>query len=364
MFSSSEPVPSDLHLPQFTYTTPIASVDGVPPAQPQNSPSLNESYSQPFAFSALFQSSRDLSPGLSALHSTPSQKLTRSAIREQAMTSFIGFSWGPMKDAFPSLDEYHFSPPNIDTPKPLGLRSTQSTPYIKPRHSTDSYPHATPTRPAPHTLPRTSTVRRRNTAQRRPVSDREAMKQLVDCVGMSARKKVLESGRKPRLLTLPLNRPSSGGLKKDVRFGPPLPRPIIGAVDGDVESSQEVMPEVVDYLAESEYTESEGPPSPSPSPRPGSAMSTLSRRSVTPTISASYSPRPNNTATGGSGTPLLNPLAAIYRRDRDLSESDLSDQQPFAATTLDALAHKHVSIMSDIEDIEQRLDYLLTEVSG
>ena len=343
---------------------PIASVDGVPPAQPQNSPSPNESYSQPFAFSALFQSSRDLSPGLSALHSTPSQKLTRSVMREQTMTSFIGFSWGPAKDAFPSLDSHHFSPPNIDTPKPLGLRSTQSTPYVKPRHSTDSYSHTTPIRPAPHTLPRTSTVRRRNTAQRRLVSDREAMKQLVDCVGMSARKKVLESGRKPRLLTLPLSRPRSGGLKKDVRFGPPLPRPVINAVDGDVGSLPEVMPEVVHYLAESECTESEGPPSPSPSPRPGSAMSTLSRRSVTPTISASYSLRPNDTATGNSGTLLLNPLTAIYQRDRDLSESDVSDQQPFTLTTLDALAHKHVSIMGDIEDIEQRLDYLLTEVSG
>jgi hypothetical protein len=285
-------------------------------------------------------------------------------MREQTMTSFIGFSWGPAKDAFPSLDSHQFSPPNIDTPKPLGLRSTQSTPYVKPRHSTDSYSHTTPIRPAPHTLPRTSTVRRRNTAQRRLVSDREAMKQLVDCVGMSARKKVLESGRKPRLLTLPLSRPRSGGLKKDVRFGPPLPRPVINAVDGDVGSLPEVMPEVVHYLAESEYTESEGPPSPSPSPRPGSAMSTLSRRSVTPTISASYSLRPNDTATGNSGTLLLNPLTAIYQRDRDLSESDVSDQQPFTLTTLDALAHKHVSIMGDIEDIEQRLDYLLTEVSG
>lgn len=34
------------------------------------------------------------------------------------------------------------------------------------------------------------------------VSDHEVMKQLINCVGMSARKKVLESGRKPRILTM------------------------------------------------------------------------------------------------------------------------------------------------------------------
>ena len=62
-----------------------------------------------------------------------------------------------------------------------------------------SIPYATPVRGAMQTpFHLTSTARR--TGPRRPVSDREAMKQLVDCVGMSARKRVLESGRKPRQL--------------------------------------------------------------------------------------------------------------------------------------------------------------------
>lgn len=43
-----------------------------------------------------------------------------------------------------------------------------------------------------------STASRRS----RPVTDVKALQQLVDCVGMSARKRVLDSGREPRLLVL------------------------------------------------------------------------------------------------------------------------------------------------------------------
>ena len=340
-------------------------IDG--PPCPQNPISTDESYSQPFAFSALFHSSRDSSPGLSALHSTPSQKLTRSAIREQAITSFIGFSWGPKKDAFPPPVSYRPSPSTIDTPRPLDRRSTQSTPYGRPLYSTHSYPYATPLRPAPHTLPRTSTLRRRSNAQGRTVSDREAMKQLVDCVGMSARKKVLESGRKPRVLVFPPGW-SSGGRKKDVRFGPP-PQPGNGAGDNGEDMAENSFGEhaqVMEYHAGSDYTDSEGPPSPSPSPRPGSAMSMFSRRSGTPTISASYSQRLGNTVTSSSATMPLKPPIIPYRSDKDPRANDveLFSDQACTAGNFDAMEKKHASIIGDIEDIERRLDYILTKVGG
>jgi len=186
-------------------------------------------------------------------------------------------------------------------------------------------------------------------------------------VGMSARKKVLESGRKPRILVLPLSRSASGGLKKDVRFGPPHPQHMISACDHRENSADDstsgLMAQDVVYPAGSDCTESEGPPSPSPSPRPGSAMSMLSRRSATPSISASYSQR---RALGSSTALSPNPLAVTFRGDKDF-DSNVAEQLPdqtFTMGTLDALEDKHGSIMGDIEDIERRLDCLLTQVNG
>ena len=183
------------------------------------------------------------------------------------------------------------------------------------------------------------------------------MKQLVDCVGMSARKKVLESGRKPRLLTLPLR---SSGVKKDVRFGPP---PVIGPGDSS-EGSQEAMMEAVDSLDGWDHSESEGPPS--PSPRPGSAMSILSRRSVTPTISASYSQRLGTVTTGSNNTLLLNPPTVTHRKDHEGSSHGAGQRsdQAFTIGALDVLEHKQASVMKDIEDIERRMEYLVTKVGG
>ncbi|TFK59733.1 kinase-like protein [Pluteus cervinus] len=154
-----------------------------------------------------------------------------------------------------------------NTPAPKGLEGlfpfvpdTSGTPQSQPR-----YPFITPNRPSSatashhpffsngdyedqfdfnpitNTLPRTSTVRR--TIPRRLVSDREAMKQLVDCVGMSARKKVMESGRKPKVLdgyqaggagakrrsSLSKSRSRSGsgsGVEK-LGLGPPPPLPAL-----------------------------------------------------------------------------------------------------------------------------------------
>ncbi|KAF5310174.1 hypothetical protein D9619_010214 [Psilocybe cf. subviscida] len=183
------------------------------------------------------------------------------ANKSDSAASFIGFSWGPPIDAFPeegtgdlpgdtsqelveqilnkSTLNRSAAPAQNFTPRPL-MRTplpawTQQRGTPLPQHNRslsvpaaaawgrtplrgifthlggaqtiNGFPHtySTPMRPyalspsAFGTLQRTGgTVRR--TVGKRPVSDREAMKQLVDCVGMSARKKVLESGRKPRIL--------------------------------------------------------------------------------------------------------------------------------------------------------------------
>jgi hypothetical protein len=75
------------------------------------------------------------------------------------------------------------------------------------------------------------------------------MKQLVDCVGMSARKKVLESGRKPRVIGVwSLGGKSGikgegmrkGSYKKELRFDPlatPIPRPDYSALGPSSETN-------------------------------------------------------------------------------------------------------------------------------
>lgn len=200
------------------------------------------------------------------------------------------------------------------------------------------------------------------------------MKQLVDCVGMSARKKVLESGRKPRVLTLAsLGRGSS--LKKELRFD--YTAESIRDKDRDSTVGQ-----VIEYSPgnESDYTESEGPPSPSPSPRPGSAMSVLSRRSVTPTSSQRLGSV--NTATMSTNTNTLS-LPPTARPRSDSVPSQASDrtgkdfnipnsvtigrgvgEQTFTSGTLDAMEGRYVSIMGDIEDMERRLEYLMAQVAS
>jgi len=161
------------------------------------------------------------------------------------------------------------------------------------------------------------------------------MKQLVDCVGMSARKKVLESGRKPNILNIFSSKVGKKDMtRKELRFDElarPIPgldytnstslkersrsrshsrtnstsrslsRMVIGQAEpsnlrdesNDHENSFALPDNNADVNAYSsaETTDSEGaPPSPSPSPRPGSALSTMSmttfsRQSATPTAS-------------------------------------------------------------------------------
>jgi hypothetical protein len=154
------------------------------------------------------------------------------------------------------------------------------------------------------------------------------MKQLVECIGMSARKKVLASGRKPRLIQSS-SRNFSNTVRKELRFGL---QPNISNKTYDSDD----FPAVVDASASegAGETESDGPPSPSPSPRPGSAMSILSRRSVTPTISGSYSTR------------LLNLPSTTFTA----SSNPQSNENIF-----ESLEHRHAALMSDLTAIEGRL---------
>ena len=355
-----EVAPTGLHLPQFTYTEPkITTNTG---ATTGNGPPVpyEESLSQGYPFSVFFQPSSSVSPGLSITRPSPglvpsgnaSNSVLRSSLStafdsSRSASSFIGFSWGPLADAFPPAAAAAASPTasvvnpehGNDTPAAANLLvpiptseggGTLSTPRPFPNNAPSSY--STPRRPyalSPyHNLQRTSTIRR-STATRRSVSDREAMKQLVDCVGMSARKKVLESGRKPRVIGVwslsgmtrgdgGTGKSSSSSYKKELRFDPlatPIPRPDYGAIgpssetgsalsyrnnnnsneshnsNGDQRNNQQ-QPRAYTYnyasSSEGTNTDSEdddvgGPPS--PSPRPGSAMSTMSvsRRSGTPT---------------------------------------------------------------------------------
>ncbi|KAJ7767977.1 kinase-like domain-containing protein [Mycena maculata] len=333
---SSEPPPPDLHLPQFTY------------AEPSFPPTVDDSHShsQPFAFSALFQSSAVTSPGASVLHANvDATPLRGSRSLSPADDAFIGFSWGPPEDAFPQLPgggSPGLAHAGMATPQPARLAIPRATPTPRPHHlgkpGFHSYPFMTPIR--------RSAGDHASTARRRPVSDREAMKQLADCIGMSARKKVFESGRKPRVLP-------SFSSQKTLPFLPAV------AVPDFASSSQgRLRPARAVPVSEGEGTgtesESEGPPSPSPSPRPGSAMS---RRSGTPTITGTYS---RSGLLGGTSVSLSLPRIGIGRRP----ESGLGqggDTPPvvtspsFEDRTFDALEDTHAAMMEEIGRLEDRL---------
>ena len=295
------------------------------------------------------------SPGLSVLHTTPSRGAGHSSPGFSAPSTFIGFSWGPTLDAFPDhppmandeANQLHDLPPNM-TPRPLKSVHPLHTPQIPFLSSTNpaSHPFVTPIRPntlAPHhSLPRTSTSRR--TAPRRSVSDREAMQQLVDCVGMSARKKVLESGRKPRLLASI----SRSGTVKELRFVPVNDDDTDDDDDANVKHDPSRLGSLLPMLSESEDTDTEGPPSPSPSPRPGSA---LSRRSVTPTTTMTFLQR--------TGSTSLSSSKAIPSRSGRPNRDHIDDEAPHEdVVRLSALEEKHALLMRDISDIEQRLGHL------
>lgn len=319
-------------MPHFTYTTSAIDGSSCTPHEPRD-----ETVSHPFHFSALFQSSVSTSPSWSVLRSTP--RITPESESPKPEASFIGFSWGPPRDAFLSSDRNTTqgvleilktprlllpvqpnSSPSHGLEMPSGYLNTFTTP-VRPYNGTQY-----------HTLPQTSTTSR--TPMRRAVSDREAMRQLVDCIGMSARKKVLASGRKPRILDS-INHNRTTTVKKELRFEPP---PIIANTDG---TSDEFPPVPVAPESEATESESEGPPSPSPSPRPGSAMSILSRRSTTPTPTASHSTR-------FLGLPLPS-LSGVFR-DREYRDQD--DE------ALSRLENRHAVLVSQLYSMEAQIDRL------
>ncbi|KAJ7054183.1 kinase-like protein [Mycena amicta] len=356
---STEPAPEDLHLPRFAYAEPSVAL-----------PLDEEAYSQPFAFSALFQSSPTGSTGEQG-NVTPRQ----ASVSVPQDDLFIGFSWGPPVDAFTPhiLGDAAQSPqtpaslatalPNrLSVPKTALRQPFRSSPMTPVPHS---YPFLTPMRPGAgaihQTLPRATSARR--TAGGRPVSDREAMKQLAECIGMSARKRVLESGRKPRVLP-------SFASNKTIRF-----LPAISVPDFASSSQGRIRPAVAALPLSSEETtesESEGPPSPSPTPRPGSAMSILSRRSGTPTMSMSGTFSGRSALLAGNSGSLSVPVARSARsRSRSLSQERYQEADPsfavatptFEDHTFDELEDKHSAIMEDILMLEDRLDQISLHLS-
>jgi len=359
------PKPPDLHLPEFNYDVPlighlIPQDSPDPVAQP---PPLDDSdTSLPFALSALRQLSSQNSLAVSSMHMTPASKFVQSVAGNagQAASSFIGFTWGPALDTFdpqmgsptPKKVAFHNL---LDTTENQALHSRLMVPAT-PRGNSDKV-FATPVRGGPTATPftRPSTVRR-STAPRRVVSDREAMKELVNLVGMSARKRVIESGRKPWILAgistgERSSRRTSSGTIKELRFDmtPTVVLPderakqrrrassaslsYTGSMASADASSRMSDPtwsriplrqnptttgtsfgsgleeeEAEDYFDDTDEdeeteTETEIPASPTPCPRPGSAMSMMSRRSQTPTVTMSFGTLPSSgSLNAGFGT--------------------------------------------------------------
>ncbi|KAJ7444570.1 kinase-like domain-containing protein [Mycena galericulata] len=346
---TSESPPPSLHLPQFTY------------AEPTLPPTGDDSHSQGFAFSALFQSSPVSSSGTSVLHSTANATPLRGSPSLSLDDAFIGFSWGPPPDAFPQAPG---SPSHVgtSTPRPARLLVPLATPNLNARlHPTltpgvHSYPFMTPIRrgtgPMHQTLPRGA-----STVRRRAVSDREAMKQLADCVGMSARKKVLESGRKPRVLASFSSHSQKALPSFSSQAQKPVP-PAVGVPDFASSSQGRLRPVIaIPTPSEGTESESEGPPSPSPTPRPGSAMS---RRSGTPTITGTgmLSQRSGWLA-GTSASVSLSLPGAGRRRVSDPDAPPVAavmvTSPSFEDTTFNELEDKHAAMMADIGRLEDLL---------
>jgi hypothetical protein len=99
----------------------------------------------------------------------------------------------------------------------------------------------------------------------------------------------------------------------------------------------------------------DGPPS--PSPRPGSALSVMSRRSGTPTITGSQSSQQRVgqlAAYPRSHNIQLNPSKDTLSAGVP-SEMCLNERAEFQGVGLDELEKRHVLLMQDILDIERRL---------
>ncbi|KAJ7843096.1 kinase-like protein [Mycena olivaceomarginata] len=364
---ATETAPTALHLPQFSYAEPSVVLlrCGRRYLLPLPLPAL--------AFSALFQSSpMSAASGASLPHQATPRRGSLGSNGGGGSSSitprddaFIGFSWGPPDDAPPAAAGFchprapraWVSPSRLQTQTQTREASVSRTAPPPPsrRGSTptpSSHPRAPGTAQA---LPRSTVRRTAGTGQRRLVSDREAMKQLADCVGMSARKKVLASGRKPRVLPALITQRASMGGRRSL---PPVVVPGYGeSSQGRLRPARALSGSGSGEEGRETETESEGPPS--PSPRPGSAMSMMSRRSGTPTMTITS--RSGLGGTSGSGASLSVPgLRSMHSR-----RSAEPEQHPtWEDTTFDALEDKHAAMMEEILMLEDRLDRVSAVVGG
>lgn len=351
-----ERYPFDLHLPHFTYNEDLSGAPEPRPLDPHSSHQEQPTNTPVFDFSALFQPSEDnCSPALSVLRTTP-----RSVLRQEAESFFVGFSWGPAVEAFPTISTTTATTPVAAQPPALSVSYIHAQIPQTPMPTVLSTPlHGViGTRSSASTLRRTRTVPRR-----RPVSDREAMQQLVDCIGLSARKKVIAAGRTPRGSALASRTKSlrfAIEAPEPLDFGEPWPGDASSADarrDGDTSTLDGAAVFALDVGGGDESdgaSASDVPPSPSPSPRPGSAMSMLSRRSATPTSSLLFRPPlPDDAAkarrqqhSSGEATRTLSsspsPRLPIYLGD------DPED-------ALEVLEERHRALMGEIASIEGRV---------
>jgi hypothetical protein len=357
----AELAPESLLVPQFVYPSATPS-----PLDSSNDAVDQLSEEQPaFAFSALFVSSPDISRSRTQQGLKPeSSRLPSAASSPQNLhNAFIGFTWGPALDHFdnsctdsPSTSRLQ-SPLNPDQSLPrLRLRpksdnAFSATPYrttpkpnVRPKRRgrvSDSYLSAlsftknsfvTPMRypsSVPRTVPRTL-----NRTCRRSVSDRVAFQQLLGCVTASARKKVMESGKKPR------NIPRAAS--------EPLPVFSVAAPLGDEPkaSTRQVKTKgkarrplpVIQINPCLSISDDSAPPS--PSPRPGSSASRRSMRSGTPSLIHDF----GDTMMRATPSPTLG--------------LDSSSSLGFTDERLDEMEDRLRTIKSALKRVRQRLQRL------
>ncbi|KAK0475719.1 hypothetical protein IW261DRAFT_1340205, partial [Armillaria novae-zelandiae] len=300
-----------------------------------------------FAFSDLFKSSAGSSQGLSILRSLATPRPTAG----DNSSAFIGFTWGPVATTSPDLAPREPVAGTLNTPKVLGLSHTtigSTTVLHLLAPTTNTHPFSTLIRSGPRTpyqtLSRNSTARR-TTVTKRPVSEREAMKQLIDCVGMSAHKKVLESGRKPHILTS-IGRRSGSASLKELRFHPQGDPPKIP----------------VKFSGSEEETDTDMGAPPSPTPRLGSVMS---KRSSTPNATVSLTQRTSDFSQR-TGTDLSVKVTGTPQQggeDDSKPRLRVGSSLSYENMTFDGLENKHNLIMEHIHSIEGRLKKLVSAIA-
>jgi len=210
------PRPSGLLVPRFTE------------ASNANIPSPEEEISDPVSYFP--------EGSFTTIHPEYTLRPRSGSTDSKMVSPFYGFTWGPPKDAFSNV-LHPSSVPSIN-PTPRVLRRTTATLSSSRGRMTDAS-YMTPLRPG--FTPGTSTVRRT-----RPMSDRQALQQLMSAVRQSAHKKVLESGKK-RLnfasrrekAIVPMGQSTGANLEDDADVtgrtdAPPSPSPRPGSSMGRI----------------------------------------------------------------------------------------------------------------------------------